>query len=350
MADSKLALPSISPSTSLFLIRAWVDAVENAARHTAPNGLVYGLLPLVNLPLYNALSGAPAWGPEPVIDGLYPALGNADQKKTWSAEKQVFDVHSAAKNTLTVAIWASIEPSMIQILRRPVNGFHTVTIHAVVDHIRSRYGRLTPALFAQMKEYLRNRMRSDVPLEDVLAEHHQIYILSLSIEQALSESDRVRYLQMAVADIPDYAHAIRSYLHAHGDIAAQTFSGLEAELLIASRNMASTTTAHLGLSAMAPAAAPAAFGAATGATNTAGGSTGSGRNARVPAAATATGAAPPSARTPPTDHHCWFHGDCGHAGVDCNKKDTPGFNIHATKANPGTRAVGPWSQVRLTKN
>jgi hypothetical protein len=115
--------------------------------------------------------------------------------------------------------------------------------------------------------------------------------------------------------------------------------------------MASASTANLGLSAMAPAAASAAFGAATGASNTAaGGKPISNRNARAPAGATAAGGAPPSARVPPTHHHCWFHGDCGHPGGECNKKDQPGFDVNATKANPGTGAVGPWSaEVRLTK-
>jgi hypothetical protein len=128
MADFKFALPLISPSTSWFLIRAWIDAVENAAHHAVLNGLVYGLLPLVNLPLYNALSNALVWGPEPVINGLYPTLGNADQKKTWSAEKHIYDAHSAAKNALTVAIWASIDPAMLQILRHPANGCHQLYV------------------------------------------------------------------------------------------------------------------------------------------------------------------------------------------------------------------------------
>jgi hypothetical protein len=95
MADSKIAFPPISPSTSLFLTRAWIDAVENAARHSVPNGLLDGLIPLVNRPLYDALPNTPVWGPDPEINGPYPALGNADQKKTWSAEKQIYNAHSS---------------------------------------------------------------------------------------------------------------------------------------------------------------------------------------------------------------------------------------------------------------
>jgi hypothetical protein len=177
-------------------------------------------------------------------------------------------------------------------------------------------------------------MNPAVPLKDVLAEHHQVFILSISI-----------------ADIPDYAHVMRTYQHAHGDIAAQTFAGLKTELLIASRNMTMTSTAHLGLTAIAPVAAPAALGAAAGAPDTAAGDRPStGCNTRRAPAAAAAGAANPSADSVPTYQHCWYHGDCGHFGASCNKKDTPGFDINATKANPGIGGVAPWSQVRLTKN
>jgi hypothetical protein len=354
MTDSKLALPAISPSSSLFQIRDWIDAVEIAARNSAPNGLVYGMLALVNPQLYAALPNAPAWVLEDRIPGPYPAgaaAGVEALRKAWSANKIVCDANDAARQALTVVIWASIDPAMVQVLRHPAHGFHAVTIDAVVAHIRTRYGQITPTFFNELKEYLRNPMRPEVSLEAVLAEHNQVFILSASIQQPLSESDRVRFLQRAVANIPDYAHAVQTYVHSHGDIATQTFDGLQAQLLIAARNTSSTSAGHLGLSAMAPAAAPAAFGASTATTNTSTGEkTNSGRGPRAPAAATAAGGTPPPKRVLPTHLYCWYHGDCGHVSADCHRKSDPGFDLNATKANPGTGAVGPWSQVRLRKN
>jgi hypothetical protein len=347
MTDSKFALPAISPSSSLFLVRDWIDAVEIAARNSAPNGLVYGMLALVNPQLYAALPNAPAWQLEDRIPGPYPAgtaAGVEALRKAWSANKLVCDANDAAKQALTVAIWASIDPAMVQVLRHPAHGFHAVTIDAVVAHIRTRYGQITPTLFNELKEYLRNQMRPEVPLEAALAEHIQVYTLSLSIHQPLSESDRVQFLQRAVANIPDYAHAVQTYLHSHGDIATQTFDGLQDQLLIAARNTSSTSTGHLGLSAMAPAAAPAAFGASTATKE----KTNTGRGAHAPAAATA--AVPRDTRVPSTHLYCWYHGNCGHTSANCNKKSLPGFDLNATKASPGTGTVGDWAVVRLAKN
>jgi hypothetical protein len=206
MADSRFALFSISPSTSLFRITDWIDAVENAARHSAPNGLMYGMLALVNPQLYAALPNAPAWQLDDRIPGPYPAGAAAGIKalrKAWSVNKLVCDANDAAKKVLTVAIWASIDPAMVQVLHHPIHGFHAVEIHTVVQHIT--------ALFTALKEYLRNPLRVNIPLEDAVAEHTHVYILSISINQEMTEFDRVQFLLRAVAGNPDYDHAVRSY-------------------------------------------------------------------------------------------------------------------------------------------
>jgi hypothetical protein len=61
---------------------------------------------------------------------------------------------------------------MVQALRHPIHGFHAVEIHTVVQHIKQRYGRLTPALFAALKEYLRNPIRLEMISIDSFLEPH----------------------------------------------------------------------------------------------------------------------------------------------------------------------------------
>jgi hypothetical protein len=165
----------------------------------------------------------------------------------------------------------------------------------------------------------------------------------------ISRCEQVAHLATSAASKPALTFAVNAFYNANPTMATQTFDGLATALTNAARNSISLTPAQMGSSVMAPRAS--ALAAAVLSDSALAAETGRPRHA--PAGAPRNPAAPaaPHAPRPPRNNkeHCWFHGDCGHPGSICDKKDTPGFQVNATKANPGTKAVGDWAMVRLTK-
>jgi hypothetical protein len=200
-----------------------------------------------------------------------------------------------------------------------------------------------------MLMYLSNPMAPGVTLEALLAEMRRIFQLAAGVNQPLSEHQKTEALARAVASNRALTFAVNAYYNANPSMATQSFNGLAATLLAAARNAISLTPAQMELSAMAPHAS--ALGAAAGTDSSFGAFTGKPRQTPTGTPRQPQHPAAPHAPRPPRNNrlHCWYHGDCGHSGDCCDKQDTPGFQTEATKANPGTGAVGDWVQVRLLK-
>jgi hypothetical protein len=337
-------------------VAAWRKRLFKYASALKPNGRQYGLLGAVMSPAQYAtvlMAGVP---PDPFvfsarIPGPFPAAGPAAAQHVWTANDKTCSTEEAAVEKLILYVHDSVDASMLLPLEDPIHGLTTVPLNLIVAHVVQTYGTLTSAQFKALKVYFLRPMRTGATIEEVIAEHETYAQVATAAGMPLSEHDRVTSLQAAVEGNATYAFGLSSWLHAHPEMAQQTFANLKVALISAAR-AAIVHDPSLGLSAMS--STRHAFSAQT--TDVPVAPTQSpvslppvfatGLSSVGPASASAP-AANGAARTAHSDAYCWYHGNCDHTGDGCDLKDeVKGFQVNATKRNRMGGANGDWKDVK----
>lgn len=329
MDSTHSGLPRINVGSRVIAVIAWEEAVCALAMSLTPNGRQNGLLGAVlSAENYALMPGPPdAFLLEARIPGAYPVDAAAPVREAFKANAKHCAANEEAMHKLTSAVNSSVDPTMLEALRQPHVGLLGVGLQAIMAHISATYAQLTPVAFKTMKAYLGQRMNKGVRIEHVLAEHSKVHSMSVRIHMPLSEHDRVSSLCAAVEGENIFTFAVNKFKADYPSIAQQTFAMLAATLLAVSQNEADEEAGAMGLTAMA------APGRAYAATEV---------NTGVAAAAVSK-----PGRTTSADKYCWLHGNCAHAGTDCDKReDTPGFKTAATKSNPMGGTIGNWADVK----
>jgi hypothetical protein len=333
-------------------VAAWRKRLNKYAVALKPNGRQYGLLGAIMSPAEYATVLAFGIAPDPFaftqrIPGPYPAAGPAAAQHAWTANDKTCSTEEAAVEKLVLYTHDSIDAAILLPLEDPVHGLTTVSLEAIVTHIVRTYGTLTSAQFTALKVYFLRPMRTGTTIEAVIAEHETYAQVASAAGMPLSEHDRVTSLQAAVEGNATYAFGVSSWLHAHPEMAQQTFANLRIALISAAR-AAVVHDPSLGLSAMSCTRHAFSAHAIDVPTPSA--------HHPVLAAPPSSAAAAPAASAPSangaarithSDAYCWYHGNCDHAGDSCDLKDeVKGFQASATKKNRMGGANGDWKDVK----
>jgi len=235
-------------------VAAWRKRLFKYASALKPNGRQHGLLGAVMSPAQYATVLTAGILPDPFaftprILGPFPAAGPAAAQHTWTVNDKTCSIEEAAVEKLVLYVHDSVDAAMLLPLEDPVHGLTTVSLEAIVTHVVRTYGTLTSAQFKALKVYFLRPMRTGATIEEVIAEHETYAQVASAAGMPLSEHDRVTSLQSAVESTATYAFGLTSWLHAHPEMAQQTFANLKVALISAAR-AAIVHDPSLGLSAM----------------------------------------------------------------------------------------------------
>jgi hypothetical protein len=340
----------INPSPAQ--VDTWLSSTVDIASDIPCNGRLHGLTSeVMTAAEYQALPGAPF--PIPLLVrnvGPYPA-GAAAAREAYDHHDKACDKQDTAVNTLRTAIIGSVHPDLIATLRVRRTGFLGIHIRTIIQHIRTTYATVTPTDLRATKRYLQNAKHPEATMTSVIAEHVKAADTANTAGQPFSEADRVEWLLASVNGYPEYEHTLRNFSERFPTLALQTFNNLATLLTDAERNHTPSSAASMGFSALAPNASNrSAFGATDKPSLPRPEEFSTEELALVATHRRQQAGKPATPKTKSTGtDYCWYHGTCGHAGKDCDKRSEKGFQVAATSTNRMNGAHGPWRDVKAAR-
>jgi hypothetical protein len=188
----------------------------------------------------------------------------------------------------------------------------------IIVHINAIHAPATFSYLEALQDYLGQPADSATSFEAIIAEVTKIHTIFDHELQPFAAHQKLRHLKAIFDSL--YREDIDLYLQQHPLIANQTFDGLTAALRVRSQLARPAPASQLGFSALLAALPRRALGANR-------------EKSRSPARLKILPCTKqPRSWTP--KGWCHYHGDCNHDPFACSMKDTAGFQVTATKANP----------------
>jgi hypothetical protein len=147
---------------------------------------------------------------------LYVAKASNDQLSEWLTAEE------ALKN----AIVKSLGQAVRNIVEDPEHGSSLLSIMQIMTAVRDRYGRMRKNTKLNLKEKMSARLASTNLFDSHISNLRQLFFISTTGGQPITESDKVDFLRVSLAGNHPIDSIIAQYDFLHHDDTMHTFSAI----------------------------------------------------------------------------------------------------------------------------
>ena len=174
------AIEGIPSFATIRQLQVELNANASSIHSNLGDGQLGLLFLTVSQATYNTLSNVPFIppenpGPVPIIPRGSSARDTADARVQHAEEKRMFNEYIATDKALKSQIIQAVDDLYLKALKHRITGYANVSTRAMLEHLYSSYGKMTPQDLQQLDEDMKRPYDPHMPIENLFdqIEHAQ---------------------------------------------------------------------------------------------------------------------------------------------------------------------------------